>query len=210
NIQKTIIDLQTDIESMNNAIDNNRAAIEKLNKDLVYAQVAVGVGIFMLVAGVALTVATAGTAAAVSGGIAAVGAASIIAGGVTWGVLQNQIDDDYDSIAQEQKQKAEDQQQIIALQGLSNASSAVVSAIETSTSVLSDFETTWTVFGNELDDVVTKLNNGASMQSIIMEKVMSDAAKNEWDDAVELAKQLASAKIAIETKELAPAVKQAA
>jgi hypothetical protein len=48
------------------------------------------------------------------------------------------------------------------------------------------------------------------MQSIIMEKVMSDAAKNEWDDAVELAKQLASAKIAIETKELAPAVKQAA
>lgn len=90
---------------MNNAIDNNRAAIEKLNKDLVYAQVAVGVGIFMLVAGVALTVATAGTAAAVSGGIAAVGAASIIAGGVTWGVLQNQIDDDYDSIAQEQKQK---------------------------------------------------------------------------------------------------------
>ncbi len=84
NIQKTIIDLQTDIESMNNAIDNNRAAIEKLNKDLVYAQVAVGVGIFMLVAGVALTVATAGTAAAVSGGIAAVGAASIIAGGVTW------------------------------------------------------------------------------------------------------------------------------
>lgn len=65
-------------------------------------------------------------------------------------------------------------------------------------------------FGNELDDVVTKLNNGASMQSIMMEKVMSDAAKNEWDDAVELAKQLASAKIAIETKELAPAVKQAA
>lgn len=57
---------------MNNAIDNNRAAIEKLNKDLVYAQVAVGVGIFMLVAGVALTVATAGTAAVVSGGIAAV------------------------------------------------------------------------------------------------------------------------------------------
>ncbi|MBJ6911740.1 non-hemolytic enterotoxin lytic component L1, partial [Vibrio cholerae] len=86
------------------------------------------------------------------------------------------------------------------------ASCAVVSAIETSTSVLSDFETTWTVFGNELDDVVTKLNNGASMQSIIMEKVMSDAAKNEWDDAVELAKQLASAKIAIETKEVAPAV----
>ncbi|WP_448563976.1 alpha-pore-forming cytotoxin MakA [Thalassotalea ganghwensis] len=204
NIQKTIIDLQTDIENMNNAIKNNRDAIKELNKNLVYAQVAVGVGIFMLVAGVALTVATAGTAAVVAGGVAVVGAAAIIGGAVTWGVIQHQINDDYDKIAEEQKEKSEDEQQIVALQGLSTASNAVVSAIETSTSVLSDFETTWTVFGNELDDVVNKLNDGASMESIIMEKVMSDAAKNEWDDAVELAKQLSSATVTIETKSVAP------
>lgn len=200
NIQKTIIDLQTDIQKMDNAIANNRAAINKLNKDLVYAQVAVGVGIFMLVAGVALTVATAGTAALVAGGVAVVGAAAIVGGAVTWGVMQHQINEDFDKIAEEQKEKSDDQQQIVALQGLSTASNAVVSAIETSTSVLSDFETTWTVFGNELDDVVNKLDSGASMESIIMEKVMSDAAKNEWDDAVELAKQLSSATVEIETK----------
>lgn len=209
-IQKTIIDLQTDIQSMDTAIANNRAAIEKLSQDLVYAQVAVGVGIFMLVAGVALTVATAGAAAVVAGGVAALGVAAIIAGAVTWGVLQHQIDDDYGKIAQEQKQKSADQQQIVALQGLSTASSLVVTAIETSTKVLSDFETTWTVFGNEVQDVIDKLNSGASMDSIIMEKVMSDAAKNEWDDAVELAKQLASAKVQVEQKSLEPAQQAAA
>ncbi len=200
NIQKTIIDLQTDIQKMDNAIANNRAAINKLNKDLVYAQVAVGVGIFMLVAGAALTIATGGAAAVVAG----VGAVAIIGGAITWGVMQHQINEDFNKIAEEQKEKSEDQQQIVALQGLSTASNAVVSAIETSTSVLSDFETTWTVFGNELDDVVSKLNSGASMESIIMEKVMSDAAKNEWDDAVELAKQLSSATVKIETKTIEP------
>ncbi|MDD7805164.1 MAG: HBL/NHE enterotoxin family protein [Endozoicomonas sp. (ex Botrylloides leachii)] len=204
NIQKTIVDLQTDIENMDNAIANNRAAIAKLNKDLVYAQVAIGVGVFMLVAGVALTVATAGTAAVVSGGIAALGAASIIGGGVTWGVIQGQIDDDYSKIAQEQKQKTEDQQQIVALQGLSNASSAVVSAIELSTSTLSDFETTWKLFDDELQGVIDKLDSGADMSSIIMEKVMTDAAKNEWDDAVELAKQLSDATVTVESKAITP------
>ncbi|WP_419834810.1 alpha-pore-forming cytotoxin MakA [Endozoicomonas atrinae] len=204
NIQKTIVDLKTDIESMDNAIANNRSAIEKLNKDLVYAQVAVGVGVFMLVAGVALTVATAGTAAYVSGGIAALGVSSIVAGAVTWGVIQGEINDDYDKIADEQKQKAADQQQIVALQGLSNASSAVVSAIELSTSTLSDFETTWKLFGDELQGVIDKLDSGAGMSSIIMEKVMTDAAKNEWDDAVELAKELAGATVSVESKDITP------
>lgn len=204
NIQKTIIDLKTDIENMDNAIANNRAAIAKLNKDLVYAQVAVGVGVFMLVAGVALTVATAGTAAVVSGGIAALGAASIIGGAVTWGVIQGEINDDYKKIADEQKQKSADQQQIVALQGLSSASSAVVSAIELSTSTLSDFETTWKLFGDELQGVIDKLDSGADMSSIIMEKVMTDSARNEWDAAVELAKQLAGATVTVETKDVTP------
>lgn len=204
NIQSTIVDLKTDIENMDNAIANNRAAIEKMNKDLIYAQVAVGVGVFMLVAGVALTIATAGTAAVVSGGIAAVGASSIIAGAVTWGIIQGEINDDYDSIADEQKQKSADEQQVVALQGLSSASNAVVSAIEISTSTLSDFETTWKLFGDELQGVIDKLDSGSAMSSIIMEKVMTDAAKNEWDDAVELAKELAGATVTVETQDITP------
>ncbi|AEY67471.1 HBL/NHE enterotoxin family protein [Clostridium sp. BNL1100] len=202
NIQKTIIDLETDIKKMNTSIQANEAAIEELNKQLVYAEVAVAVGIFMLVAGVALTVATAGTAAVVSGGIAVLGAAAIIGGAVTWGVLQNKIDNDYSAIADEQKEKSDDHQQIVALQGLSSASTATISAIQMSTSTLSDFKTTWKLFGDELQAVIDKLNNGAAMSSIIMEKVMTDAAKNEWDDAVELAKELASAKVTVEVNSL--------
>ena len=204
NIQKTIIDLQTDIEKMNTDIATNREAISKLNEQLVYAEIAVGVGIFMCVAGVALCVATAGTAAVVAGGVAVLGAAAVIGGAVAWGVIQSQINDDYGQIAKDQKEKSADEQQVVALQGLSTASHLVIGAIETSTSTLSDFETTWKLYGKELESVIDKLTGGASMDSIIMEKVMTDAAKNEWDDAVELAKELASATVTVEVKNLAP------
>lgn len=193
-IQNTIIDLQTDVQKMDNAIQNNLNAIKELNKQLVYAQIAVGVGIFMLVAGVALTVATAGTAAVVAGGVAAVGAAAIIGGGVTWGIIQKKIDDDYDAIADEQKQKSEDQRQIIALQGIAMAANQAVSAIETATNALSDFRTSWTLYQDELNGVVDKLDKGASMSNILMEKVFATAARNEWKVAVQYAQDLVKAK----------------
>ena len=202
-IQKTIVDLQTDISKMNNAITNNRNAINSLNEQIMACEIAVGVGIFMLVAGVALCIATAGAAAIVAGGVAAVGAAAIIGGGVTWAILQGKIDDDYASIAAEQKEKSDDQQQIVALQGLASGSDGANSAMTLSLSALSTLETTWALYGKELAGVVDKLDKGASMSSIIMEDVMSSAAQNEWNDVVELAKDLSSAQIPVENKQLA-------
>ncbi len=201
-IQNTLIDLQTDIGKMDNAIKNNLDAIQQLNKNLVYAQVAVGVGIFMLVAGVALCVATAGTASVVAGGVAALGAAAIIGGAVTWGVLQKQIDDDYADIAKEQKQKAADQQQIVALKGIAMATNQAVSFIETATNTLSDFRTGWSLYKDELIGVQDKLDKGASMSSLVMEKVFADAAQNEWTLAVEFAQQLVNAKPDVQSKDV--------
>lgn len=201
-IQNAIVDLQTDVTAMNNAIANNLAAIQELNKQLVYAQIAVGVGIFMLVAGVALCVATAGTAAVVAGGVAAVGAAAIIGGAVTWGVLQKRINDDYADIANEQKEKSEDQRQIIALQGIAMATNQTISSIETATSTLSDFRTSWALYQDELTGVLSKLNSGASMSSIIMEKVFADAAQNEWTLAVQYAQELVNSKPSVDSKSL--------
>lgn len=201
-IQNSIVDLQTDVQKMDNAIQNNLNAIKELNKQLVYAQIAVGVGIFMLVAGVALTIATAGTAAVVAGGVAAVGAAAIIGGGVTWGVIQHKIDEDYSAIAEEQKQKAADQRQIIALKGIAMATDQAITSIETATNALSDFRTAWALYQDELTGVVDKLNQGASMSSIIMEKVLAEAAQNEWNVALQFAQDLVKAKPKVETKKV--------
>lgn len=209
-IQNAIVDLQTDVTSMNNAIQNNLDAIQALNKQLVYAQIAVGVGIFMLVAGVAICVASVGTAAWVGGGIAVVGAAGIIGGAVTWGVIQKQINDDYSDIAKEQKQKSADQRQIVALQGIALATNQTVSSIETATSTLSDFRTSWALYQDELNGVLQKLNSGASMSSIIMEKVFADAAQNEWALAVQYAQDLVNSKPPVDTKDLQINTKQAA
>ena len=201
-IQNTMTDLQTDIEHMDSAIKEYQDAIEGYNKALLAAELAVGIGIFLLVAGVVLCIATAGTAAVVAGGVAAVGAASIIAGAVTWGVTQAKINAAYADIAEERKEKTDDQQQIISLKALALSTDSAVTSMEASLTALSDFEVTWALYGDELDAVVKKLQLGASMKSIIAEKVMTEAALNEWDDAVELSKLLAGATISVDAKAL--------
>ncbi len=204
NIQKATIDLHVDIEKMNNAITNNENAIKKLNHNLIYAQIAVGVGIFVFVSGIALTVATAGTGAVVSGIVAAGGVTAIVGGAVTWGIIQGQINDDYDKIANDQKEKDADNQQIIALQGLSLASSLAVNAIEIATSTLSDFETTWKIYGDHLQSVINELRSNNPISKIAKEKITSNIARRRWDNAVELAKELSGTKVTIETKNISP------
>ena len=201
-IQNTIIDLNTDVEKMDSAIAENKSLIEQYNKAIIASAAAIGVGLFMLVAGIALCIATAGTAAVVAGGVAAGGAAAIIGGAITWGIMQNKINSAYDDIAQEQKEKTEDQQQIVALKALAASASAAITSIELSKQALSELEVTWQVYSNELSDVAKKLKRGTSMTSIIGEKVMADAARNEWEQAVKLSQDLVGSKVPVESKVL--------
>lgn len=201
-IQDTIADLKSDITKMDAAVKHQHELIDGYNKAIAYSAMAIGVGIFLCVAGVALAIATAGTAAIVASGVAVVGAAGIVSGAATWGIMQKKIDEAYDTINDDLKEKASDQQQIISLKVLAAASDSAVTSMEQSTAALSDFRVTWKGFGDELKDVCDKLKEGADMKSVIMEKVMAMSAEGEWDKTVELAQNLLSAKVTIEHKKI--------
>jgi predicted nucleic acid-binding Zn-ribbon protein len=201
NIQKAEVDLQSDIDKMNNAINNLNAEIDAENKQLVYAQIAVGVGIFLLVAGVALAVATGGAGAVVAG----VGVLAIAGGATAWGIIQSNINDQFDEIAKDQKEMAADKQQLVALQSLGQASNQAVSSLATASQALSDFRTIGGVFEGELKGVQTKLNQAEQSLATIVQDAFTQAAAKEWADAEQLAQDLAEVKVDIDEKQLQPA-----
>lgn len=200
NIQNAETDLQTDIDKMNTSIDTNQKLIDEMNKRIIYAALAIVGGIFLAIVGVAIAVASVGTAATIGAGIAVIGVGGIAGGAAVWGMAQHQIDEAYSAISDEQKQKNADQQQLIALQGIALASNAAISCIEVATSTLSTFEITWGLLDKELQDVIAKLDNGASMDQIIGQKFFSESAYNEWEKSVDLANTLAGAAADISSK----------
>lgn len=204
NIQSAIKDAQTDIKKMDAAIANYEKLIEGYNKAISYSAMAVGVGVFLTVVGVAIAVGTAGTGVWIGGAIAGVGVGMAVGGVVAWKVYHDKIQATYSEIGKLQKQKDVDYLQIVALKGLASASNQVIKAVELSTTTLSDFRTTWKLLENELKSVNSKLQNGEKMESIFMQKVLSKAAKKEWDAAVELAKSLAKAKVTIQHQKVEP------
>jgi len=190
NIQNLEISLQSDIDKMNSHIQNLHDLIAAENKIVLDCEIAVAVGIFVAVAAIALTVATAGTTAGVTGTIAAVAIGGTIAAGVTWGIMQSKINANFDSIAKDQQEKDADNQQIVALQGLALASKSAITAITSATLALSDVKTMWTVFQGALQGTQNKLNSGNDQLSEIVLSAFTTAAKSEWDYAVVFANNL--------------------
>lgn len=198
-IQAAEIDLQGDIDKMNNAITSLHNEIDAENKAIAASAAAIGIGIFALVVGIALAPETGGASLLIGGGI---GAAGIIGGAVTWGVMQHKINEQFDQIAKDQKEKADDQRQLIALKGLEMASKNAVSSIELATQSLSKLQTQWGTFQGELQGVVDKLNLADQAISTIVQKVFTQGAQNEWSTAIDTANNLVNAKIEVEAKTL--------
>lgn len=199
-IQKAEVDLQTDITKMNGAIKRLNATIAEENKAIAISAIAVGVGIFMTIAGIALAPLTGGYSLVVSG----VGVLSIIGGSVTWGIMQAKINKQYDEIAKDTKELKDDQKQLVALQGLAQASDQATTSMATASQALSDFRTSWGVFEDELKGVRTKLNAAEVSISVIVQDAFTSAAAEEWADAEQFAKDLSEAKMEISKKTLTP------
>ena len=207
NIQSAEIALQGDIDKMNNAITALQSEISAENKAIAASAAAIGIGIFALVVGVALAPAT-GSASLWIGG--AIGAVGIIGGSVTWGIMQSKINSQFDEISQDQQEKADDQRQIVALQGLQMASSNAVSSIELATQSLSKLQTQWGTFQGELQNVVQQLESAENAISTIVQGVFTSAAQTEWASAIATANNLVNAPIQIEARTLPMSSQQAA
>ena len=196
NIQSAETDLQTDIDSMNSAIDGLKAQIDAENKAIAAGAAAIGIGVLALVAGIALAPETGGASLIVAG----IGGAAIIGGAVDWGVMQSKINDQFDEINKDQKQISSDQQQLVALQGLSLSANSAISSIATATQALSDVKTMWTLFQDELQGTLDKLDQADEELMAIVDKAYILAAQKEWNLAAEFAQKLTDTSYDVESK----------
>jgi len=130
-----------------------------------------------LVVGIALAPVTGGASLIVSG----IGGAAIIGGAVTWGVMQAKINSQFSEIAEDQKHISDDKRQLVALQGLSLAANSAISSIATATSALSDVKVMWTMFQNDLQGTMDKLEKADENLSAIVNKAYVIAAQKEWN-----------------------------
>lgn len=197
-IQDAEQDLQASIDKMNQAINSIRTEIDSENKAIMYSELAVGIGIFALVAGLALSLVTFGAGMVV----ASVGLLGIIGGGISWGVMQAKINSQLDDIANDQRTISDDQRQIVALQGLSTASSSVISYIEIATSSLSDVKVMWETFQGELQGVCDKIDKADEGIFAIVNEGYIIASQNEWALVEEFAEKLTEMQLNVETKQI--------
>lgn len=198
NIQSAMVDLQKDIDKMNSAIQGLKDQIAGEQKAIAGAAAAIGIGLFALAAGIALAFVTAGAGVVVAG----VGIAAIIGGSVTWGVMQDKINKQFDEIADDQKKLDQDSRQMVALQGLSLSANTAVSATATATAALSDVKVMWGVFQGELQGTLDKLEKTDEDLSAIVNKAFVIAAQKEWDLATQFAQQLVGMQVPVESKTL--------
>ncbi|WP_020653804.1 alpha-pore-forming cytotoxin MakA [Massilia niastensis] len=206
NIQSAETDLATDIQKMNNAISTLNEMIHKENIAIAASAGGIGLGLLLLIAGIALAPETGGASAYL---VAGTGAALIIGGSVTWGVMQAKIDKQFKEIAADQKELDDDKRQLVALQGLASSSNQSIQYVTDSTNALSDFRTSWAVFQGELQGVKAKLDLAETSLSTIVQGAFTTAAANEWADATNFAESLANAPVKVVAKQL-PMQSQAA
>ncbi|HEX8071128.1 MAG TPA: HBL/NHE enterotoxin family protein [Pyrinomonadaceae bacterium] len=195
-IQAAQIDLQAHIESMNNAIKGLKDKIQSENLLVAGGAATLAIGLTVAVVAVALAPVTGGASLVVAGiaGLAAIG------GGVTWGVMQGEINKQFAEIAEDQKKIADDKRQLIALQGLSLSASTAVTAIATATRALSDVKMLWSFFQGELEGTLKKLDSADETVAAVLNITRVVAAQNEWNKAVEFAEQLVGKPVKVEVR----------
>ena len=134
--------------------------------------------------------------------VSGIGGAAIIGGAVTWGVMQAKINSQFNEIAEDQKKISDDKRQLVALQGLSLAANSAISSIATATSALSDVKVMWTMFQNDLQGTMNKLEKTDENLSAIVNKAYVIAAQKEWNLAVQFAQQLSGMTVQVQEKTL--------
>jgi hypothetical protein len=197
-IQEAEVSLKTEIEKMELAIEDLRSEIHAENIAIAASAGGIGLGLLLLVAGIALAPETGGASLLVAG----TGGLLIVGGAVTWGIMQHKIDEQFKEVAEDQNKLAADQRQMVALKGLSTASTQAVQYTSDATKALSEFRTTWQLFAGELEGVSEKLQHAEESLSTVVEGAFTEAAAKEWQDAAKLAQEIATAPVSMPTKVL--------
>ncbi|AYH47020.1 hypothetical protein B6N31_04605 [Dickeya fangzhongdai] len=199
-IQSAETDLTSDVAKMNQAIKTLHDIITAENIALAASIGATFLGIILGILGIILLPETLGASAiwSVGGVMCGIGGLLAIGGAVGWGEMQKKINNNFDEIAQDQKELDADKQQIVALQGLAAASQQAVTYINTATSALSEFRTSWAMFDGELQSVANKLSQAEDSLSTIVQGAISSGADTEWNMVINFAQQLADLPVSVQ------------
>ncbi len=197
-VQKAEIDLSEEINKVNADISTLNSLISSEQTLVAVGAGLVGSGVFVAVVGIALIASGVG---AVAGGIViGVGAAGVIGGAVTWGVMQARINEQYDKIAEDRKSILQDNQLLASLKGIELSTSSAVSYMQTALGALDEVRTIWEGFYNVINATVNDLNKAEERATVVLKRVFTRAAKNQWNDAHKMAEKLLDANIKTENK----------
>lgn len=196
-IQDAEIDLATKIENLNQEIDNLNRLIKSESTLVSVGGGLVGGGVFVGIVGVALIAAGAGVAGGIVIGI---GAAMVIGGAVTWGVMQDKINKQYNQIASDRKEIDADKLLLVSLKGIESGTTLAVSNLETALSALDEVKTMWQGFENIIKSTLGDLEKAEEQPTKILIKMFTQSARSKWAEANKMAEQLLGTNVKVENK----------
>lgn len=196
-IQDAEIDLATKIENLNQEIENLNRLIKSESTLVSVGGGLVGGGVFVGIVGVALMAAGAGIAGGIVIGI---GAAMVVGGAVTWGVMQDKINKQYDQIASDRKEINADKLLLVSLKGIESGTTLAVSNLETALSALDEVKTMWQGFENIIKSTLSDLEKAEEQPTKILIKMFTQSARNKWAEANKMAEQLLGTNVKVEDK----------
>jgi len=167
------------------------------------AEIGLGVGIFIAVAGFALAVATGGAAAPlVVGAIGVVVTGAAIAGTVVW---NQDMSDDLKEINDAQNELDAENAQISALQTIVSAASTLVSENQGAQAALSTILDMYETLSQKMSSVITDLTNAeADEVASILQKLDIETAQTAWSQLTDFATQIESLTITVQENVDAP------
>lgn len=199
---QTLISIDSaDIDALKSEVNNLNDEISAWNKQIMDAEIGVGLSIFVGI--IALAVAPVSGGASLAVGAVAVG--GLAASATVWGILQAKVDHARSEIATDQATETELQQQVLSLNALHGTVANVLNQIVTAQSALSDVGVFWQTFGNTLDGVITDLGKPNASLSAVIDEMWVNAAKGLWTDLTVFAQNLLDTTVVVQVKQSAAA-----
>lgn len=190
-VQKAVSDIAEEITNLNSEIKTLQADIEYYNKLVSAGAGMVGGGAFMAAVGGALCL-----VCPLAGGITLFfGIGSVVAGSSVWGVYQGKINSANERITKCLSEIAEKNKRMAAITLISEECSSVVSYANLAVKNMSDFTTSWMVFGDTLKETLSNLNaaNSPEEEIGVLMGMSFASANKQWQKSCDFAEQLLAA-----------------
>lgn len=175
-VQASEVELEGKIAAMNAQIASLEEQVKTDREAIAKARSAETRGIVETIFGVLLAPLTGGATLILAG----IGVASIAEAEDAVKSLEGEISGYQKTIAGDQEDLSDDQRIVTTLKSLTIGTNLVLHDIGGIRTALNALRTTWTLFDDELEGVVQKLEDAADAKALIVSKAWYEAACDEW------------------------------